>query len=298
MYTCKYCGKTFENRHQVIGHCANCLSNPNRKERVSCRCDICNKEYKNKQALSRHNSIEHLNNEESVSGNCAFCGKFCKNQNSLRNHERLCKQNPNRQLTTYEKYGIIEGFNNKGRIPWNKGRIPWNKGLTKETDERIAKSALTYVKNEKLGLHKSHSFTKTKEQKEKLSNIMKEIYSHKDVSVAGRAKMGWYKGIYCNSSWELAYVIYNLDHNVNFIRNKKGFKYIYEGSEHTYFPDFYLVDSDTYVEIKGYKDNKAEAKISQFKYNLIVLEYNEMQPILDYVISNYGKDFISLYEDK
>lgn len=297
MYTCKYCGKIFENKYQVIGHCANCLSNPNRKERVTCKCDICNKEYKNKQALSRHNSIEHSNDiskgvsNESVSGNCIFCNKFCKNQNSLRNHERLCKQNPNRQLTKYENDGAIEGFNNKGRVAWNKG-------LTKETDERVAKIANTYIKNEKLGLHKSHSFSRTKEQKEKLSDIMKEIYSHKDVSVAGRAKMGWYKGIYCNSSWELAYVIYNLDHNVNFIRNKNGFKYIYEGSEHTYFPDFYLVDSDTYVEIKGYKDNKAKAKESQFKHNLIMLEYNEMQPILEYVISNYGKDFISLYEDK
>ena len=29
---------------------------------------------------------------------CKFCSKECKNQNSLRNHERLCKENPNRQL--------------------------------------------------------------------------------------------------------------------------------------------------------------------------------------------------------
>lgn len=48
--------------------------------------------------------------------NCKFCNKECKNNNSLRNHERLCKLNPNRQLTTFEKYGSIEGFNKKGRI--------------------------------------------------------------------------------------------------------------------------------------------------------------------------------------
>lgn len=34
---------------------------------------------------------------------CTYCGKECKNPNSLRNHERLCKSNPNRQLTPYEK---------------------------------------------------------------------------------------------------------------------------------------------------------------------------------------------------
>lgn len=35
--------------------------------------------------------------------NCKFCNKECKNDNSLRNHERLCKNNPDRQLTPYER---------------------------------------------------------------------------------------------------------------------------------------------------------------------------------------------------
>lgn len=243
-----------------------------------------------------HNNFEDISvtsqsSPSSLLINCPFCDKLCKNQISLKAHEAVCKNNPNRHLTKYEKYGEIEGFNNKGRIPWNKG-------LTKETDERVLKSANTYIENEKLGLHKSHSFPRTSEQREKLSIIMKEIYSNKDVSVAGRSKMGWYKGVYCNSSWELAYVIYNLDHNIKFIRNKRGFKYIYNGSEHTYFPDFYLIEDSTYVEIKGYKDSKAEAKINQFNDKLIVLQYPEMEPILEYVITNYGEDFISLYEDK
>lgn len=29
---------------------------------------------------------------------CQFCGKEYKNRNSLCNHERLCKDNPNRQI--------------------------------------------------------------------------------------------------------------------------------------------------------------------------------------------------------
>lgn len=32
---------------------------------------------------------------------CKFCGRTCKNNNSLRNHERLCKENPNRQIATH-----------------------------------------------------------------------------------------------------------------------------------------------------------------------------------------------------
>jgi len=32
---------------------------------------------------------------------------------------------------------------------------------------------------------------------------------------SGRGKSGWYKGYWCDSSWELAYVIYNIDHDVH-----------------------------------------------------------------------------------
>ena len=40
---------------------------------------------------------------------------------------------------------------------------------------------------------------------------------------------GWYKGFWCDSSWELAYVIYNLDHGIEFRRNTEKFEYEYCG---------------------------------------------------------------------
>ena len=43
---------------------------------------------------------------------CTYCNKECKNSNSLRNHERLCKHNPNRQLTSYER-GIDPFYNSR-----------------------------------------------------------------------------------------------------------------------------------------------------------------------------------------
>ena len=33
---------------------------------------------------------------------CEYCSKECKNPNSKRNHERLCRSNPNRQISTIE----------------------------------------------------------------------------------------------------------------------------------------------------------------------------------------------------
>ena len=68
---------------------------------------------------------------------CRYCGKECINANSLRNHERLCKQNPNHQESSFIKH------NEKIR---NGERIAWNKGLTKD-DERIKHNIESHKNN-------------------------------------------------------------------------------------------------------------------------------------------------------
>ena len=62
---------------------------------------------------------------------------------------------------------------------------------------------------------------------------------------------GWYRGIWCDSSWELAYIVYNLNHNISVVRNTDKFPYIYNNRVKYYYPDF-IVDNE-YIEIKGYK---------------------------------------------
>ena len=59
---------------------------------------------------------------------------------------------------------------------------------------------------------------------------------------SSRGKHGWYKGFWCDSSYELAYLIYNLEHNIEIERNKKGFEYLYKDEKHIFYPDF-RVDS-------------------------------------------------------
>ena len=41
---------------------------------------------------------------------CNFCRKLCKNGNSLRNHERLCKENPERQESSWVKFNHERGL--------------------------------------------------------------------------------------------------------------------------------------------------------------------------------------------
>jgi hypothetical protein len=110
---------------------------------------------------------------------------------------------------------------------------------------------------------------------------------------SGRGKKGWYKGYWCDSSWELAWVIYQLEHNISFIRNEEKFEYQHKGKTRNYIPDFKI--EDIYIEIKGYNTDQWQDKLSQFPHKLQILYKQEMKPILEYVIGKYGKNFVRLY---
>lgn len=113
----------------------------------------------------------------------------------------------------------------------------------------------------------------------------------------GRGKQGWYKGYFCNSSWELAWVIYNLDHNIKFKRNTKGFLYTFNGNQYKFYPDFIKENTNEYIEIKGYIDYKNKAKISSFPHKLNLIDKKSIKFYIDYVVNKYGKNFIDLYEN-
>lgn len=112
---------------------------------------------------------------------------------------------------------------------------------------------------------------------------------------AGRSKGGWYKGIWCDSSWELAWVIYNLDKGISFKRNTQGFEYNFKGEIHRYFPDFIM--NDFFIEIKGILKEKDRYKIEQFPFKLKVLFKKDLKEVFNYVVKTYGGDFIKLYEN-
>jgi len=159
--------------------------------------------------------MDEINNEEQYI--CRYCGRICKNTNSLRNHEHLCKENPNRQII---KSNFIEYNKRK-----HEGIISaWNKGLTKETDERVAKAANTLKNGYKTGKYK-YVYPYTEEGIKRWKNGCKRGGGYR--KNAGHSKKGWYKGIWCDSSWELAFLIYHLDHNLSIKRCTDERTYIY-----------------------------------------------------------------------
>jgi len=186
----------------------------------------------------------------------------------------------------------IEGFEFK----------PWNKGLTKETDDRLMEMSKSLSKSQRNKNLPGIASTpeKENERKRKISETMKKNPMAGGLRKgSGRGKKGWYGGYWCDSSWELAWVIYNIDHNIIFKRNIDGFEYIYDNQNRKYYPDF-IIDN-TYYEIKGRRsflemDYENQEKVKQFKYNLIVLYEKDMEQYLTYVIGKYGKDYITMYE--
>ena len=134
---------------------------------------------------------------------------------------------------------------------------------------------------------------KETERRRKLSEIAKKRNFGGYVKGSGNGKKGWYKGFFCDSSWELAYVIYCLDHSLSIERNKEKRTYTYKGKTKKYIPDFIV--SSRLVEIKGFKTDEWEAKL-KFNPDITVLYEEDLSSVFEYVKSTYGKDFIRLYE--
>jgi len=208
----------------------------------------------------------------------------------------------------YNKYGIKshiwrnhgEGVNHDPNRGYKDGnRVVWNKGLTKDTNDILLKNSKIIKEKYKNGkIIPSRSFLNRKHTSESILKMKQSNRKRKNSDTVGRGKFGWYKDYWCDSTWELAFVIYNLDHDIKFERNKEGFEYIYNGEVCKYYPDFILEDG-TYLEIKGYMNGKDEEKIKQFKFPLKVLSTNEILPYINYVKETYKIDKLyHLYNDK
>ncbi len=204
---------------------------------------------------------------------CFHCGKECKNDNSLRNHERLCKCNPQRQFTLFQNLEFQRNkIGNGGENQFTKAKRLGLKfpEVSEATREKIKKASLSRTASwhKENGKRISKSINKKVEEGTWHTSLAKNM--HKE-----------YKGIDLHGSWEFEYVKYLDANGIQWIRNKDSFSYVYNEKERRYTPDFYLLESDVYVEIKGYKTEKDEAKWSQFPKHrkLIVLMAKELKQL-------------------
>jgi hypothetical protein len=114
---------------------------------------------------------------------------------------------------------------------------------------------------------------------------------------SGRSKSGYYRGIYCGSTYELCWVIYSLDHGIRFTR----FPGRLEKDKVAYYPDFLLSDGKTIVETKGYEKeesvNRKTRVAESFGYTVVVLRKNDLKYAFEYVREKYNTSkFYDLYD--
>lgn len=276
MYKCKYCGKEYEKIRALSGHTSHCSNNPNHRT---------HKENSARAKKARETYIlEHP--EKYVKKTYKLKCKRCGGEYSLELTEQEYSKGK------YTKYCSLACRNKRRHSEETKRKIA--KSIVENGNLYITPCKVYYCKycNKPFTIKDERNCGGRQYCSAECCDkwLQENFYFDK---THGYGKSGWYKGIHCDSSWELAFVIYHLEHNLYIERCKESRLYIYKGKTYKYYPDF--ITNEGIIEIKGYKNEKWYAKVEQNK-DVKVLYKKEMQPYLEYTIKKYGKDFINLYE--
>lgn len=89
-----------------------------------------------------------------------------------------------------------------------------------------------------------------------------------------------YHGFLMRSTWEVKYAKYLDKNEVKWEYEPKAF----DLGNTTYTPDFYLPETDTYIEIKGWWRDDAKKKFNKFRkkfcsMNIVLLTYKELKKL-------------------
>lgn len=200
---------------------------------------------------------------------CKFCNQARKNYNAVINHERLCKLNPDRQTTPFQQKDFKKNHIENGATKAKKLGLPLPV-VSDLTREKIR----THVKNRSESLKKSIA--------EKVSKTIKEKVEKGEWHTSlAKNMLHNYNGVTLHGKWEVAYAKWLDLQHVKWERCKDSFPYTFQNKLRKYTPDFYLLDTCEYVEIKGYKTEKDDAKWRQFPKDkkLKILVENDLKQL-------------------
>lgn len=199
-------------------------------------CSKCGQTFKNRYAYAGHcvHHAKEVKRKEKfkIVVACSYCGKEYRIR-GIYTH-------------IWRKHG--KGINfDSNNIGYKNGRMAWNKNKTKETDERVSKNGMsvskTFQEQIKNGTYKPHHMSM--QRRNECSVRMSAN------NLGGKAK--WYNvnDILVQGTWERDFAL-KLDSNKIRWSRGKAFLYIKNDKIKRYTPDFYLIDNDLYVEIKGH----------------------------------------------
>lgn len=266
------------------------------------KCEKCNREFKKISIYTQHSKYCKLNKEtieniikdydinkisiKSISEKYNISVKIIKKHVKSRGHNHWSIENENILLNNLDKSlsQIIQLL---------------HRDVSRKDVIRKMKRMDIYDKYKKLNPERYRTGLYYDEEDEK-QRCEKISLNAKENKIGGHSygKNGYYKGYWCDSRYELAWIIYHLEHNIPFERNSEKFPYYMDGRKHHYTPDF--IKDGIYYEIKGYVDKSVKYKIEQFPKNLtlIMLYKDDLKKIFDYVFGKYGNYIENLYDER
>ena len=304
---CENCGNVFETRLCNKGYVCK-----------RCKCSITQKElYKNNPQLGKErlkkrteynlkhygveNSYQRKDVKEKIKETCLK--KYgVENPSQSENIQEKMKE------TCLKKYGVEYSFQSENNKQKSKETFIKKYGVEHimKVPEVVEKVRL------KLKLNKKEAIKKARETCLKKYGVSHPM-QNADIQNSIKKKY-FYEGQKFDSSWELAFWIYNIENGFNIKRCTKSFEYYYNGKKHMYFPDF-EVDEKLY-EIKGLQffENKNQNnkminpfdrnkdKMFEEKYKCAlkngVTFITDCKLYIKYVEDKYTKDFLSLFSNK
>lgn len=307
---CKYCDEliTVDKQQHFASHVASCLSNPklgerkknytlNRKgkllvERITIDkiCPKCGDTFFVTDTESNFNKNKTKN----------YCSRQCANSRIFTQETLIKMSESAKNSDNIKLQSKLSGEKRRSKPPEYYLLKTSNKRKNKPSKKEITKTGSVKKFNVKI----SQFICKYCGESGEDHKYNPDRKYHKDcwLKVSGgikpgssRGKCGWYKGYWCDSSYELAFIIYCLDHNIQIERNTQGFEYTYKEKKSLFYPDF-IVEGQ-YTEIKNYRSELTDCKINQFPYKINIYYTDTMKPYLDYTINKYGKKFVDLYEN-
>lgn len=194
---------------------------------------------------------------------CSYCGKT---KVRLGGHERYCSYNPNREHKKAEiplkrcEFCGLHGFKFLGNHTRYCSRNPDCIPFEESRRAAVRESA----KNRRW----------TDSSRRKLSRSMRAAVERSPETYSGfnrwKNRSVIYNGHIYHSSWEVIAVKYFESCDIRVTPNNKSFPYVWKGHR-SYTPDLYLPSYGVYIEVKGRKTSRDDAKWRCFPGRLLIV---------------------------
>lgn len=210
-------------------------------------CEICGRQFSTKQSrgnhLSWHNRVVSEDTKSKMSkskvGHKLSEETKSKISNSLKGHK----------VSEETRSKISKSNSSKTRTDEFKNRI----------SSKLINHQVSDITKNKLRTSSKLRFSKPEEHQKLSESAKSRVLKYGLSNTFTKGVSSWYNDIYLRSRYEAIYLIYLLVNNIKF--EYESVRLINDDSK-IYISDFYLVDTNKIVEIKGYKSNKCD-KIEQ-----------------------------------